>query len=567
MADNETSNVQLIECNTENNTSNCTSKVMEMNDQGDKDENSLKNGKQGKQLFIDNCNESKESTSKNKHDNRVKARRRRDLSGMSEDQILNSRLRSSSGKLYSSSVSVEAGSAPNSPVRNLTAVVEDRNQEESDQESVLSDMCPKDECCKGTSKLITMIQNLQQSVDGAMKKMTTQEILQSNTGYRVQDLQERCDKYDEELDEMDKELQDTKFQLQLVSKIVVKQDQQISFLKQKITEIQQREMAANIVIAGIPEKKQEDTLQIYNRFVQKGLEIQELIPANKAYRIGAGNNRPLLVELRHAENKKKLFSAASKLKGKQNEKGGSYFLSEHLPEEMNETRRRANELFSDNRRKQASHQLDMNFVRGKLVINEEPYLKSIHAPTAAEILKPDEALFDRAQELDIVKGAFNTVSGSKFTSYAVAVESFEDIQAAYMKLRMKFADATHISCAFRLPGSNTPQNQDYVDDGEFGCGRTILKALKEAQLLNMAVFIVRYYGGKHLGTKRYELFQELSKVALKNIMEKRQQEASQGPPIESVPDNLIQPPVPRDFGLSITEDWSIDQDEANKKTD
>lgn len=124
----------------------------------------------------------------------------------------------------------------------------------------------------------------------------------------------------------------------MVSNIVIKQDQQIATLNQKILEIQQREMAPNVVITGIIEIKHEKPIQLFNTFVQKGLEIQELIPADKAFRLGTGNNRPLLVELRHPEDKRKLFARAVKLKGKTNEKGGSYFLADHLPEELNESR-------------------------------------------------------------------------------------------------------------------------------------------------------------------------------------------------------------------------------------
>lgn len=243
-----------------------------------------------------------------------------------------------------------------------------------------------------------------------------------------------------------------------------------------------------------------------------------------------------------------------------NQKGGKYFVAEHLPEEMNESRRRANKLFSENKRKQPSHKMDMNFSKGRLFINEEQYTKSVYAPTVKDLIKPTEALFNRADEIDIIKGKTTKSNLSRFTSYAAAVESFEDIQAAFTKLRMKFADATHISCAYRLPGANTPQNQDYVDDGEFGCGRTMLKVLKDEQYTNMVVFIVRYYGGKHLGVARYKIFRELAAQAIKTLINtrKKEEENQRGPAVEPLPDRFDAPrdAFPTEPSWNELEDWS-----------
>lgn len=493
---------------------------------------------------------------------KYKGRKNRELNDLEENQILNARLRSNSGKVYSSSVSVEASQAPpQSSACNLDTVEEEESSE--DIQVDIENMCGKEECCKGTSTLITMISKLQKSVDGVLKKVSTQEILTSNTSHRIQEVEEKCDSNAEEIDDLGKELQDTKFQLDMVTKIVIKQDQQISFLKQKIVDIQQREMSSNVIIAGIPESKNEKPLILFNTFVQKSLELQELIPANRAYRIGSGNNRPLLVEVRNVDFKQRLFANATKLKGKVNENGKPYFISDHLPEEKNEERKRINELYSENKKKPTSHKLEMNISRGRLIINEEKYEKAVQAPAAKDLLKPDERLFDLAGELDIVKGGSDIKSESKFTAYAVAVENFDNIRAALLKMRMKFADATHVSCAFRLPGANTPINQDYIDDGEFGCGRTMLKVLRDQQYMNMAVFMVRYYGGTHLGVSRYDIFRQLAQSAIRALMNKRKTEEGEAvstlPQQYKIENNFPTEPAP-------LEDWNNDEgDWSNQK--
>lgn len=429
-------------------------------------------------------------------------------------------------------------------------------------------MCPKEGCCKGTSKLMEMMMKLQDSVDGVLKKVTTQETIASNMSHRIQDLQDKVDKNEEGLDEMEKELTETKFQLQVVANIVVCQDEQISFLKQKISEIQQREMSANVVISGIPEKKNEKPIQLFNNFVQQGLELQELIPANKAFRIGKGQNRPLIVELRHPENKGRLFANATKLKGKKNGNGGAYFLSDHLPEDQNEDRRRINELVMENKKKETSHQLDMSINRGKLIINQVLYTKTVVAPNARDLLEPDDDLFDKADEMDIIKGNTEIIEKSRFVSFATRVRDTGEVQAALLKLRMKYADATHVACAYRLPGVNTPQNQDFVDDGEFGCGRTMLRVLRDSKQYNIAVFMVRYYGGKHLGVARFEVFRELTRKAIAELSRKMEE-------AKRLEENLVsadtdkQQPFEED-GPEVIEEWNNDDGDwstVREKTD
>lgn len=153
-----------------------------------------------------------------------KPRKWRELGDLGDNHILSSRLRSSSGKVYSSSVSVEAGSSTSlGPV----------SEEENGSSNQIDEMCPKEDCCKGTNKLMEMMIKLQESVDGVLKKVTTQETISSNTSHRLMDLQEKVNKNEEGLDEMEKELTETKFQLQVVSNIVIKQDEQISFLKKE----------------------------------------------------------------------------------------------------------------------------------------------------------------------------------------------------------------------------------------------------------------------------------------------------------------------------------------------
>lgn len=177
------------------------------------------------------------------------------------------------------------------------------------------------------------------------------------------------------------------------------------------------------------------------------------------------------------------------------------------------------------------------------------------APSAKDILFPSEEQFQRAKDIQIIKGEEDTRGQSRFASFIAAVENFQDVSAAYLKLRMKYADASHVVCAYRLPGANTPVNQDYIDDQEFGCGRTMLKALKERKLLNVAVFMVRYFGGKHIGPQRYDIFRELTLQAILRMIEERSKDGQI--PTVPVPEHLAEP----------NNEWEVWSNNASKKSD
>lgn len=480
----------------------------------------------------------------------------RELGDLEHNQILDSRLRSSSGKVYFASVTVEAASVTGDnpgQKHKLTPVIE------SDLPD--SNMCLKDDCCKNTSTLISLINKLQDSVDGVVNKLSDQESAAKTAGQDIQEVKQDCFKNTGDIRSLEHQLQETQSQLKIVQNLVICQDEQIGFLKSKITEMQQREMSSNLVITGIIETKDEKPLQSFNNFVQNELQLQELIPANKAFRVGSGTARPLIVELRHPESKRKIFGNASNLKGKSNSKGKPFFVSDHLPEELNEHRQHMNELFAENKKKPADKKQNMLMQRGNLLIDDESYEKAIIAPSAAEILDPSAPLVETIDQLDIIKGIDGVRGKSRFVSYAVAVQDCADINAAYLKLKSEFTQATHISCAFRLPGFQTHINQDYYDDGEWGCGRTMLKVLKKEQILNIAVFLIRFYGGKHLGTARFDVFREFTSEAINQLILSREKDGKTSLSQPTAEDDATDQHVDTDW--SNQQDWSADKNKTD----
>ena len=87
---------------------------------------------------------------------------------------------------------------------------------------------------------------------------------------------------------------------------------------------------------------------------------------------------------------------------------------------------------------------------------------------------------------------------SKFYGYLLFCEKEEIIKDALKSLKAFHKKATHICYAYRL---SFPFAEKAVDDGEPSgtAGRPILNVLQKKDLKNVAIFIVRYFGGIKLG--------------------------------------------------------------------
>ena len=89
---------------------------------------------------------------------------------------------------------------------------------------------------------------------------------------------------------------------------------------------------------------------------------------------------------------------------------------------------------------------------------------------------------------------------SKFLAFAHHVESEDEIKALLQEYKKKYYDARHVCYAYVLgPDRKTFRAND---DGEPSstAGKPILGQIKSAELTDIFVAVVRYYGGVNLGT-------------------------------------------------------------------
>ena len=88
------------------------------------------------------------------------------------------------------------------------------------------------------------------------------------------------------------------------------------------------------------------------------------------------------------------------------------------------------------------------------------------------------------------------IKNSKFISIIVPINSKEDIKEIITNLKIEYKNATHYCYAFK-----TINDKGCSDDKEPNktAGMPILNAIESADLINILIVVIRYFGGIKLG--------------------------------------------------------------------
>lgn len=89
--------------------------------------------------------------------------------------------------------------------------------------------------------------------------------------------------------------------------------------------------------------------------------------------------------------------------------------------------------------------------------------------------------------------------GSKFIAYAFPIETLDDFKRVLQELKKEHPKAVHHCFAYRVgtDGNNFRSSDDGEPSGT--AGKPILGQIDSKELVNVAVIVVRYWGGTLLG--------------------------------------------------------------------
>ena len=94
------------------------------------------------------------------------------------------------------------------------------------------------------------------------------------------------------------------------------------------------------------------------------------------------------------------------------------------------------------------------------------------------------------------------IKKSTFLGFAFPVSSEADAEEIIRAHRKQYYDARHVCYAYRIAGGDNCILEKYSDNGEPSgtAGRPMMGAMQKAELTNVLIIAVRYFGGILLGT-------------------------------------------------------------------
>jgi uncharacterized YigZ family protein len=109
-------------------------------------------------------------------------------------------------------------------------------------------------------------------------------------------------------------------------------------------------------------------------------------------------------------------------------------------------------------------------------------------------------MIDSFQTIESLSQGYITEQRSKFISFAIPVQTPEEVKERVDEIRKKYYDARHVCWAYMLGAERTTFRVN--DDGEPSstAGKPILGVINSNGLTDILIVVVRYFGGVKLGT-------------------------------------------------------------------
>ena len=177
-----------------------------------------------------------------------------------------------------------------------------------------------------------------------------------------------CLEEDEEhINSQNEDLIICKDKIESLSNIVIRNQQLINDMSQKMSRMEANNMNTEMVLSGIVEVQGKSCKELAQQFIREKLQITDPINIIGAYWKGQGNNKPMVIKLEKAADKFKLYAQTSLLKGVTNENKRNFRLSDHLPEQLSEEQSRQRQIVAANKNVQESYQHNIVYKKGKLM--------------------------------------------------------------------------------------------------------------------------------------------------------------------------------------------------------
>lgn len=373
------------------------------------------------------------------------------------------------------------------------------------------------------------------AVDGIKVRLSNMEIKTNENLRKIEIIESKCATVSALL-ENNKRLA---HELQIMQGLVQKISQQSTANSHQVMDLTKRGMEQNLLIQGIDddievsdpkretpmfapkERCKYSVLKFFKEQMKLDLSVEDIW---KAHRTGARKPdkvRPMVVKLSYSA-KDLVMEKISELKGKKNAKTQqTFFISEQIPEGITETRKqvskRLDQLKEQNEKKPKEERSKIQVINNTILIDDE--LDKLEVQTPA----PEDLFVDSNQQKEInslqekmIETEPIVVKNSEFTALALKVHSIKQIKQAYIGIYQRYPASDHIMLAYALKEKGQLKHGG-CDDREYGASARMKRLIFESKTRNTAVFILRRYGGVHLGFERFKTIETLTRNAIEML--------------------------------------------------
>lgn len=330
-------------------------------------------------------------------------------------------------------------------------------------------------------------------------------------------------------------------ELKLLQGLVQKISQQTDHSAEKLLDLTKRGMEQNILIHGMDDEFEEKdrkarqpmfsakerpkhaVLQFLKTEMNVDISVEDIWKAHRTGAFKPGKVRPMVVKLSYSA-KDLIMDHIGSLKDKANPiTKQKYFIAEQIPEGITETRKqvsnRVKVLKDQDAGKSDDQKKKIQVVNNNILVNGQIDKPVIAPPQPSQLFVDGftQARIDQLQE-KIVETPPQTHKNSVFSAIALKIHNLQQLQDAYIAVAQRYPSADHIMMGYAYKEEGK-LHTGFCDDREYGAGHRIKNTIFELKAKNTAVFVLRTFGGIHMGFDRFAVITGVASEAI-NLLPK-----------------------------------------------
>ena len=240
-----------------------------------------------------------------------------------------------------------------------------------------------------------------------------------------------------------------------------------------------------------------------------------------AHRLGSKVStkpRPMVIRCKPSL-RDRIFNYTKNLKDLKNDQDDYFSVKPQLPEPLQTERKEREERIKEVKKanaqipdEEAEKRIKIEVKNKTLYLNGVAQKVHIKPPTVQDVFEMSSKEQQKAEEINFAISTAEEERESVFRAAAVRVKNSTEIRIAYKKVKHLFPESDNVILAYVLK-----DHTGWSDDYEHGAGKKTLQLLLNRGQTYTAVFILRKFGGIHLGPRRFLYMQKVAKEALDKL--------------------------------------------------